>query len=83
VDEEGFQISSGATALVVEVVGWLLWASFVYRARGDVNIVVYAVAATLLFAGGILGMVAGMRNDGRAPGLIAGSLLLLAFIVFQ
>jgi len=80
---ERLRISWGVTALIAEILGWLLYGAFVDATLGEIKIVVSAIAITLLFAGGIMGLVATIRNDGRAPGLTASALLFFAFIVFR
>lgn len=76
-------ISMGATALIVEVFGLLIWVGYVSQVRGpNINIVLYGIGAVSLFGGGILGLVAAIKGDGRIPGIIACVLLVLGFIVF-
>ena len=75
-------ISMGAVALIAEIFGWLLWGGYVAQVRGDINIILWALAGMSLLGGGVLGLVAAIKKDGRVPGIIACVLVVLAFVVF-
>jgi hypothetical protein len=82
-ERERLGVSMGAAALIIEAFGWLIWVLYVSQVEGtQISIVLWSLGGISLFGGGILGLVAAIKGDGRVKGIITAALLGLMFLVF-